>query len=173
MIRKHICLSILLLCTLTMSIPVNAQEATPEITQVVQEAEPQPELQVETQSTPQVETQVEQVLPQVTFIQFAYVSSANVNLSISSSGTVSAGAYISGYPSTVTSITGYLYFERKSGSLWVNDWSWDASTSTSFLSMSETCSAHTHATYRLRLVGYVYSGSSYEKVTFYSNEFTY
>lgn len=165
MMKKNICLSILLLSTLTASIPANAQEATPEVTQAVQA--------VESQSEQQVYPQEEQLIPQISFIQYSYVSSMNTVLSISSSGSVNANAYIAGYPSITTSITGYLYLERKVGSSWVNDWSWSTTTSSAYLNMNDSCDVSIHGTYRLRLSGYVYSGSSYEHITNYSSEITY
>jgi hypothetical protein len=162
MIRKNICLSILLLSTLTISIPVNAEEPTPEVTQAVQQTEPQ-----------QVDAQKEQLIPQISLIQYSNVSSSNASLSITSSGSVSASAYIAGYPSTTTKITGYLYLERKSGSSWVTDWSWSANTASAYLSMNNSCNVSIRGTYRLRLSGYVYAGTTYEQITTYSSEFTY
>lgn len=164
MIKRNICLSILLLSTLSMSVPVKAEEPTPEVTQIVQPADPQSEQQVDAK---------EEQVPQISLIQYSNVSSCNAVLNITSSGSVSASAYIAGYPSTTTQITGYLYLERKSGTSWLNAWSWSANTASAYLNMSDSCTVSTHGTYRLRLSGYVYSGSSYEQITAYSNEFTY
>jgi hypothetical protein len=156
MIKKNIILSILLLSTLTMSIPVKAEEPTPEVTQVVQPTQPQSEQQVDAQK--------EQLVPQISLIQYSNVSSTNASLSITTSGSVSASAYIAGYPTTTTKITGYLYLERKSGTSWVSDWSWSANTASAYLNLNN---------YRLRLSGYVYNGTSYEQITTYSSEITY
>lgn len=165
MMKKIICSSILIMNTLTMSIPVNAQEATPEVKQVIQPTEPQLEQRLDPQK--------EQIIPQVSLVPYSNVNSHNASLSISSSGSVSASAYIAGYPSKTTQIIGYLYLERKIGSSWVSEWSWSANTTSTYLNMNHTCTISNHGTYRLRLSGYVYSQTTYEQITSYSSELTY
>lgn len=171
--KKILSLCLSTLVFLSAAIPQNtkAEEPTINVTQ---------EQQIELTASPtliptkeQTVSENSQITPQIAQIQYSYINSLIAVLSIESDSTVYANAYIAGYPSSVTSITGYLYLDRKVGSIWVNEWSWVASTPSAFLFMNETWNVTTHATYRLRLRACVYSGSSSELITYYSSECTY
>lgn len=188
-----LCLSVLVLCTISIPIKAQAQEATSEVTKTeqpnnllqaqsqtdlqtfsqVKEEGPQEDPTVVPQPSEQTDQQLEKVNPLVSSILYSYVSSCFASLSIQSDGTVCESAFVAGYPSSVTSITGFLYLERKVGTSWVTENSCFLITYSSFLNMNNYCTVNTHATYRLRLRAYVYSGSNCEIITYYSSECTY
>jgi hypothetical protein len=170
MLKKFLCLGLAVLVSCSFTTPINAKaaELAPEITQEEQQV-PQSELQV----VPQEEQQVPYIEQQIYSIQYAYVSSCFASLSINSSGTVAANAYIAGYPSSVDRVVGYLYLERKNGSGWIMDYLWNTESDSAFLYMSNTCDISLHGTYRLRLSGYAYSGDTSEHISVTSSEVTY
>lgn len=108
--------------------------------------------------------------PEIVVDEYQYTSSASSTLTISGS-TAYCESKLTGL-SSVTSISGTQYLEKKV--LWWRDTvaEWNASTNGTRLSMSNSKSNISSGTYRLRTEFTVYSGSNSEPVEKISSEIT-
>lgn len=97
--------------------------------------------------------------------------SADAVLSIKG-GTAYAVSEVNGISGKATKINGFLYLQKKSGSSWNTVYTWTGSVNGSDLTIVGDKSNLGTGTYRLKLVAYVYAGSSSEEVIVYSSEET-
>lgn len=87
-------------------------------------------------------------------------------------GTAYAAAEVNGISGKATKINGFLYLQKKSGSSWSTVYTWTDSVNGSDLTLTGEKTNLGSGTYRLKLVAYVFAGSSSEEVIVYSTEET-
>lgn len=87
-------------------------------------------------------------------------------------GTAYVVGDINGIDGKATKINGFLYLQKKSGSSWNNVYTWTDSVKDSYLVITGEKTNLGSGTYRLKLVAYVFAGSSSEEVIAYSSEVT-
>lgn len=87
-------------------------------------------------------------------------------------GTAYVAGNVVGVFGKATKINGFLYLQKKSGNTWSNVYTWTDSVTDSSLTISGEKTNLGSGTYRLKLVAYVYAGSSSEEVIVYSSEET-
>ncbi len=104
--------------------------------------------------------------------RYAYTNSATSSLSIS--GSKATCRSVAQGNSTVTKISGTQYLEIKNSDKWetVKDCTWNGSTESNYLLLSNSKSNLDSGTYRLRTVFTVYSGTNSETVEKTSSEVT-
>jgi len=103
---------------------------------------------------------------------YLYTNTISINLVIIGN-TATCKTIVTGLPS-VTGIEATQYLQILSGNTWsnVSGASWNASTTTTRLSMTNEKSGLGKGTYRVYSVATVYSGKNYETLTEYSNSVT-
>lgn len=87
-------------------------------------------------------------------------------------GTVTAIGDVTGMFGKTTSISGFLYLQKKSNGLWVTVNTWIDSVTAETLTMIYETPVDS-GTYRVKFLAYVYAGSAYDEITLYSAEKTY
>ena len=104
---------------------------------------------------------------------YTYTSYTSTSFSISN-GDAICNTYAEGYRSSTTKITITQTLQKKSGSSWVDVWSW---TNTEYYWYYSYTNYHypltKGATYRVKSCIKVYEGSNYETIYTYSGERTY
>ena len=104
---------------------------------------------------------------------YSYTSSITTGLSISG-GDAICNTYVEGYYGSTSKITITQTLQRKSGSSWVDVWSWTNTEYYWYYSYTNYYYPLTKgATYRVKSCIKVYQGSSYETIYTYSGERTY
>jgi len=104
---------------------------------------------------------------------YSYTSSIITGLSISDGDAICTTS-VTGFYSTTTKITITQTLQRKSGSSWVDVWSWtNTKNYWNYDYVNYYYPLTKGATYRVKSCSKVYSGSSYETIYSYSGERTY
>lgn len=105
--------------------------------------------------------------------RYIYTDSTQTKLTISSSGTATVTAKISGKINTTTYVEVDAYLEQYSAGAWRIVDSWSKSSSSTGTTLQETTSVSKGYKYRVKAFYYAYSGSNSESITGYSSEVSY
>lgn len=100
---------------------------------------------------------------------FEYTNTTYTSLSISSSGTATCLATLSGYTDVTTKIVIKMTLQKKTLFWWSEVDSWTKTINDSYGSLTKTASVGS-GTYRVKVEFTVYSGSNSEEITTYSQE---
>lgn len=104
---------------------------------------------------------------------YDYTSKTNTSLSISQSGVATCTASITGYQDITTQVQIYMYLEQYSNGSWKVLKTWTESYNNFKGTLQQNFNVSKGYSYRTRVSYYAYSGSNYENIVRYSNEYGY
>lgn len=105
--------------------------------------------------------------------RWTYVNIVSTQLSISSSGTATATAKLTGYSGTTTKIETYMYLQQYINGNWQTIQSCSQTDKSYMSTLQGSYSVSKGYKYRVMAEYYSYSGNPYEKIVDYSAEVSY
>lgn len=105
--------------------------------------------------------------------RWSYTSSTITDLSISTSGSATGTAKLTGYQGTTTKVITYLYLEQYANGSWSTIQSWSQTDDSYRATLQGTYNVSKGYKYRVKASYYAYSGSSSENIVAYSGEVSY